>query len=112
MTSFNNTTKTNAQSFAGERNKDLAVSEIAGVIGGLLGGAIVYSEGGSKVAAVAGALCGAAGGYAMGNILSPISNFTTSTKILTGIGSGCFGISVAGLAGAIVDSFSGNNSAE
>jgi hypothetical protein len=117
MTSFNENLRNasaqaaredRAASFRGVRNEGLAVSEVAGVLGGLIGGAAVYAQGGSPVAALAGAVCGGLGGYAAGNMMSPISNLTTSTKILTGIGAGCFGISVAGLAASIVEAFSGN----
>lgn len=114
MTSFSSTANDSVDaaahaarvnSFCGVRNEGMAVSEIAGVVGGILGGCLALSAGGSKTAAVVGGLCGAAGGYAMGNLLGPISNLTTSTKIVTGLTAGCFGISVASLGAAICDSF-------
>lgn len=100
----NSNSNSNARpSFRGTRDDGVAVSEVCGVLGGVLGGVLALSGGSSKMAAIGGAVAGAAGGYAMGNMLSPISNLNTSTKILTGIASGCFGISVAGLGSAIVD---------
>lgn len=100
----NSNSKSNAKpSFRGTRDNGVAVSEVCGVIGGVLGGVLALSAGSSKMAAVGGAVAGAAGGYAMGNMLSPISDITTSTKILTGITAGCFGISVASIGAAIVD---------
>lgn len=93
-----------ATSMTGERNSTLAVSEVAGVVGGLLGGLCALSAGHSKGAAIGGALIGALGGYALGSVMSPISNINTTTKVLTGITSASFGVSVASLGAAIVDS--------
>lgn len=91
-------------SLTGFRNEGLAVSEVAGVIGGLLGGACALSAGHSKGAAIGGALAGAVGGYALGTVMSPFSNINTTTKVLTGITAGSFGVSVASLGAAIIDS--------
>jgi hypothetical protein len=93
-----------ATSILGERDKGLAVSEVAGVIGGLLGGACALSAGHSKGAAIGGAIAGAIGGYALGTVMSPFSNVNTTTKVLTGITAGSFGVSVASLGAAIIDS--------
>lgn len=91
-------------SLTGFRNEGLAVSEVAGVIGGLLGGACALSAGHSKGAAIGGAIAGAIGGYALGTVMSPFSNVNTTTKVLTGITAGSFGVSVASLGAAIIDS--------
>jgi hypothetical protein len=88
----------------GIRNEGLAVSEIAGVAGGILGGVCALSGGSSKGAALVGAAIGALGGYALGTVMGPISNINTTTKVLTGITAASFGVSVASLGAAITDS--------
>lgn len=93
-----------ADNITGDRNKGLVVSEVAGVIGGILGGVCALSAGHSKGAAIGGAVAGVVGGYALGSMIGPVSNFSTGSKVLTGIVAGSFGISCAALGASIVDS--------
>lgn len=116
MTSINHNVA-GKTSVTGE-STNIAMSEIFGVIGGVLGGAAVYAETGNVAAGVAGVLAGGLGGYGMGNMVSPVCNFPgagAGTKIITCTLAVAFGVSCAGLGGALGEALSklgGGNSGQ
>lgn len=100
MTSINHNVA-GKTSVTGE-STNVAVSEIFGVIGGVLGGVIVYAETGNVTAGIVGAAAGGLGGYGMGNMVAPICNQSgAGGKILSSTLAVAFGVSCAGLGGAI-----------
>lgn len=101
MTSFN--AAANAKTpFNGAPKDSIALSEILGVVGGVAGGLMVYAETGNVTAGVCGAIAGGVGGWGMGNFVAPLCNeMGAGTKVLTSTLSIAFGISCAGLGGAI-----------
>lgn len=99
------TNKTNW--FTGEEEK-VALSEILGVVGGIVGGIAVYAETGHLTSGIAGAAVGALGGYGMGNFVAPVCIHTgTGGKILTSVLSASFGVSCAALGGSLAEAFQG-----
>lgn len=107
MTSINHNVA-GKTSVTGE-STNIALSEIFGVIGGVLGGVAVYAETGSVTAGVTGAVAGGLGGYGMGSMVAPICNFPNAgagTKILTSTLAVAFGVSCAGLGGALGEALS------
>lgn len=101
MTSFN--AAANAKTpFNGKSADPISISEIMGVIGGVAGGLMVYAETGNVTAGVCGAVAGGVGGWGMGNMVAPLcNNLGAGSKVLTSTLSVAFGISCAGLGGAI-----------
>lgn len=89
----------------GYRDSNISSSEIAGVVGGLLGAVVAHSEGSSTACVIATAAVGAAAGYALGNLIAPVSNLTTGTKIIGGLTALSFGLSCAGLTTVVGDAF-------
>ena len=99
------TNKTNW--FTGEDEK-VALSEIFGVVGGIVGGLAVYAETGHISSGIAAAAIGGLGGYGMGNFVAPVCIHTgTGGKILTSVLSASFGVSCAALGGSLSEALQG-----
>lgn len=99
------------KSVNGEDNK-IAISEIAGIVGGIAGGLAMYGETKNLAAGIGGALVGSVCGYGMGNMLSSISKLPeigVGTQIVVSTVCASFGISTACMGGSIIAALTGSS---
>lgn len=96
----------------GVSDRSIAISEMAGIAGGILGGLAVYGETKNMAAGVGGALVGGICGYGMGNMLSLFTEtdgMGVGVKIVTGTVCASFGISAACMGGSIIAALTGSS---